>query len=384
MGGALAFSLPQLNTSSAGTNQLQAMIDGGWFSGAVPQNVAASNDPAVRPLACSGDESAPLAERARAYLAVNCAHCHQKGAGGTATIDLRHVAALPAMQTLDASPMQGTFQIDRPAIVKPGDPSRSVLLYRVRCSGRGRMPHIGSQTVDTDGVDVIRRWIAGLPAEGITPAVAGLSSTASAMTLVSQLEAGVLPPAQQDEWLTRARQAAPEIRNLFVRFQPAEYRQPTRRLDPARWETMTGDAAAGRKVFATKSVQCATCHQVAGQGGQIGPALDDVGHRLTRQQIVESVLQPSKKIDPRYAAWTAVTAQGKVHSGLLIERTEQHITLRTTKGENINIAREDLDELIKQTTSLMPDRLLEDLTDQQIVDLLTWLQTLQTSNVNQQ
>ena len=378
VGGTLAFTLPQLNVDRDGNNQLQAMMDGGWLTGPLPKSVANSDDPLVRPLTSSADEQAPLAERARSYLSVNCSHCHQKGAGGTATIDLRHEAGLAAMQAVDAVPMQGSFQLDGPAIVKPGDPHRSVLLYRMLCSGRGRMPHIGSHAVDARGVDVIRQWIASLEGPS-TPPQAGLQSTSAAMSLVAEFDARRVPSAQQSEWLRQAREAAPEIRNLFVRFQPAAWRQTPRALDPAQWDRLTGDPARGQRVFQTKSVQCSNCHQVGGAGGRIGPSLDDVGRRLSAREIREALLEPSKKIDPRFTAWTAVTTDGKVHSGLLQERTPGRVVLRTTKNEDIAIAREELDELIRQTTSLMPDRLLDDLSDQQIVDLLAYLATLQSS-----
>jgi hypothetical protein len=62
-----------------------------------------------------------------------------------------------------------------------------------------------------------------------------------------------------------------------------------------------------------------------------------------------------------------------VHSGLLISRTEVAVTLRTVRNEDVVIPKTDLEELIQQTVSLMPDRLLNDLTDEQIADLLAFL-----------
>jgi putative heme-binding domain-containing protein len=108
-------------------------------------------------------------------------------------------------------------------------------------------------------------------------------------------------------------------------------------------------------------------------GGQIGPPLDDVGRRLPRAEILQSMLQPSLKIDPRYTTWTVLTDEGKVVSGLLLKKTDQHVLLRTPQGKDKQIDRSAIEELIPQTTSLMPDRLLNDLTDQQIADLLAWL-----------
>ena len=120
-------------------------------------------------------------------------------------------------------------------------------------------------------------------------------------------------------------------------------------------------------------MQCINCHRVSQTGGQIGPALDDVGKRLKPAEILGSILDPSKKIDPKFAAWTALTIDGKVYSGLLMSRTESAVTLRTVRNEDVVIPKMDLEELIQQTVSLMPDRLLNDLTDQQIADLLAFL-----------
>ena len=91
----------------------------------------------------SGD--ADLHARARSYLAVNCSHCHQNGAGGTSTIDLRSDIVMEDTKTLNATPTQGLFQLQNATVITPGDPFRSVLYYRAACSGRGRMPHIGSE-----------------------------------------------------------------------------------------------------------------------------------------------------------------------------------------------------------------------------------------------
>ncbi|HZU39236.1 MAG TPA: hypothetical protein VFA18_25140, partial [Gemmataceae bacterium] len=109
------------------------------------------------------DAGAPLNERARSYLQVNCAHCHQFGAGGTADIDLRYDFPIEETKTLDIRPVQGTFDIPDARILAPGDPYRSVLYYRMSKLGGGRMPHIGSDYVDVRGVRLLHDWIRQLP-----------------------------------------------------------------------------------------------------------------------------------------------------------------------------------------------------------------------------
>lgn len=379
VGGTLAFTVPQLSceSSESSTDQLQQFAKDKRITGPLnsqAKGIPRTNVQAFERMVSSTDESASLDARARSYLAVNCSHCHQKGAGGTATIDLRHEATAGQMKTIGADPVQGTFQIADAAIVKPGDPYRSVLLYRTACSGRGRMPHIGAKMVDVDGVNMLRQWIAAMDESSPAAPSPSLDNTASAMSLLAQIDGGKIDDKKKAKFINEARNAAPEIRNLFVRFQSAEFReQLNRSLNVSHLLTLPGDRKSGAVVFANKSVQCANCHQVGGQGGKIGPALDGVGKRLPKDQILDAILYPSRKIDPKYAAWTALTVEGKVHSGLLETRTDAGVTLRTPKNEKINIAKDDLEELVQQTTSLMPDRLVNDLTDQQIADLLAFL-----------
>jgi hypothetical protein len=85
-----------------------------------------------------------LEDIARSYLHVNCAHCHQPGAGGTADLDLRLMTRLEKTKLLGFRPIQGTFDIPEARIIAPGDPYRSILCYRIAKLGRGRMPDLQS------------------------------------------------------------------------------------------------------------------------------------------------------------------------------------------------------------------------------------------------
>ena len=377
-GGALAFNVPQLNSArehesfSDPLAQLQAL--------AVVVGDPLKNEERLQQLYPSlvnpHDDAATVDARARSYLSVNCSHCHQRGAGGTATIDLRNAATDEEMKTLGVAPVQGTFQIPEAAIVAPMQPWKSVLLYRMACSGRGRMPHIGSNRVDVAGVKLIRDWISSVPSDSkITHSPkASLASTSAALELVDRIDHGNITNTERDRMLLEARTAPPEIRNLFTRFQPVEYQMQQNRIpDVATILSSSGDAKKGASLFADKRIQCVTCHRIGTTGGQIGPALDDVGRRLKPREILEAILQPSKKIDPKFAAWTALTVEGKAYSGLLVLRGESEVKIRTIKNKDVVIAKEDLEELIQQTVSLMPDRLLNDLTDEQIADLLSYL-----------
>ena len=68
---------------------------------------------------------------------------------------------LPLAETgaVDTVPAQGTFELKDPKILVPGDPARSLVLFRMERLGLGRMPHIASNVVDRRGVELIRTWI---------------------------------------------------------------------------------------------------------------------------------------------------------------------------------------------------------------------------------
>ncbi len=169
----LAFNAPQLDRNhdygGVTDNQLRTLQHIGvlafahrdWEKGQGKEKVLAKL-PAQK-LTNPFDATATLDERARSYLHVNCSHCHQFGAGGTALIDLRHDVALDRTKALEARPVQGTFEVPGAQILAPGDPFRSILYYRMAKSGPGRMPHIGSEFVDERGLRLMHDWIRQLP-----------------------------------------------------------------------------------------------------------------------------------------------------------------------------------------------------------------------------
>ena len=385
IGGPLAFTPPQLNrsvTTASGSmlNQLHALRDGGWLTGEIPDDPQSAVSQAAA-LTDPGDESADTVLRARSWLAANCSYCHQQHAGGTATIDLRHTIETSDMRLLGVNPVQGAFNLNAALLVSPGHPTDSVLLYRISTAGRGHMPHIGSATPDPRGISVVRDWIQTLAPNATEPATltkgsppAELTSTSQALEWMLALHDNSLAADDRQRLLEAARRAPPEISNLFERFQPVELRRRIRTMiDPGGVLAIAGDASAGRDMFFDKRTQCMVCHRIGTQGGAVGPALDDIGIRQTRAEILASLLEPSKKIDPKFATWVAQTTDGKVHSGLLMSRDGQKIVLRNAKAEDASLNATDVEELQPQAISLMPEKQLNDLSDADIAGLLEFL-----------
>jgi putative heme-binding domain-containing protein len=343
------------------------------------------------------DPAADLNERARSYLHANCAHCHQFGAGGTADLQLGYDVPLEETKTVEVRPAQGTFEIHGAHILSPGDPYRSVLLYRVSKLGPGRMPHIGSEMVDEQGTRLIHDWIAQLPVRKddrglLDKLVTGraaeradalnrlLSSTSSALLLAHALDRHRIPEAIRPQVLAAA-MARPEsqVRDLFERFLPDEQR--IKRLGsvirPEQVLALKGDATRGKELFfKAAGLQCVNCHRIADAGSTLGPDLSKVATKYTRAQILESILEPSKSIDPQYVAYLVETADGLVHTGLLAEKTAEKVVLKNAGDKELQLPAKKVERLVPQQKSLMPELLLRDLSAEQAADLLEFLASL--------
>ncbi|MBC8353957.1 MAG: PQQ-dependent sugar dehydrogenase [Planctomycetes bacterium] len=350
------------------------------------------------------DESASLEERARAYLHINCAHCHRRGGGGTAAMDVQHQLTLEKTNLLKARPTQGTFGIHGAEVLGAGDPYRSVLLYRMSKLGRGRMPYIGSSVVDDQGVELLHDWIASLKrdADNVPPptrttqlealnwlseseaasdaASELLTSTSGAIMAVHAINDGTISAENRDQIIQLAlKHEAIQIRDLFERFLPEEKR--TKRLgasiDPEEILNLSGDTRRGSDLFLnTAGVQCKNCHQVGKQGKAIGPELTQIGKKYNREQLLESLLFPSKRIDPKFVTQLIETTSGQVVTGLLIASSAKEMVLKDAQAKEIRVPRDEIDFAAPQQKSMMPDLLLQDLTAQQVADLLAFLDNL--------
>ena len=140
---------------------------------------------------------------------------------------------------------------------------------------------------------------------------------------------------------------------------------------------MSGDSERGRTVFfETAGVQCKTCHRIGKQGTSIGPDLDTIGKRYDRTQLLESILEPSKRIDPKFVTYLVETQAGRIYTGLLVKKDAHEVIIRDAQNKEVRIPSEQIEELVPQGQSLMPELLLRDMTAQQVADLLDYLHSL--------
>ncbi|MCX6954342.1 MAG: PQQ-dependent sugar dehydrogenase [Verrucomicrobia bacterium] len=137
-------------------NQIAAFIRLGLVGGRAP-------GPRAPHLVNPSDTSAPLEDRARAYLAANCSHCHVPNGGGNTLMDLTPWAQGERRHLIDAVPQHGDFGIKDARLVAPGNVGRSVLPRRVAMRGDSQMPPVGTIAGDPDGVKLIYEWVQSLP-----------------------------------------------------------------------------------------------------------------------------------------------------------------------------------------------------------------------------
>ena len=409
-GSALGFITPQLNREhdyeDSAASQLDTLAHIKIFETPLPTE--------KRPqLANPRDESADKDGRARAYLQTNCAHCHRMHAGGSVIAQMHYDLPLDKTNMVGARPSQGTFGIHAAQVIAPGDPFRSVLLYRMAKLGGGRMPHIGSTEVDRAGVELIYDWLRQmLPETG--KEIAGhesaakkrgeetaelarlraaesstvqleivdrlLSSTSGALLLLRSVDHRELSAATASLVTERAtRHSDVSIRDLFERFLPAEKR--IKRLGSVvRSEqilSLPGDPVRGRQVFfETSGVSCKNCHRIQKDGKEVGPDLTAIGKKLTRSQLLESILEPSKLIEPKYVTYLAETDDGRILAGLLLSKDDDEVVLKDAQDKVSRIPTQKIEQLVPQRQSLMPDLLFRDMTAQQVADLLAYLSSL--------
>jgi putative heme-binding domain-containing protein len=138
-----------------------------------------------------------------------------------------------------------------------------------------------------------------------------------------------------------------------------------------------GDPEHGRQVFfnAEKS-QCVKCHRVGDQGERIGPELTALGSRFPKVYIIESILEPSRTIAPSFETLGVVLKNGKVLYGIKVEETDRSITLVDSQLQKYVVNQADIEERQVHPTSTMPEGLEKRLTEDEFVDLISYLANL--------
>ncbi len=140
---------------------------------------------------------------------------------------------------------------------------------------------------------------------------------------------------------------------------------------------MQSNAQQGQAIFhRNKDTACSRCHRVQGEGSWVGPDLSSIGTKYGRKELLYHILNPSGAINYNYVAHTFLLDDGRVLNGLIVDRRDGTVVLKTATGERTTFAEEDIEEQEAQNVSLMPQDLVAKLTQQELADLVDYLSTL--------
>ncbi|MGH9837524.1 MAG: PVC-type heme-binding CxxCH protein [Blastocatellia bacterium] len=131
---------------------------------------------------------------------------------------------------------------------------------------------------------------------------------------------------------------------------------------------LQGDVNRGRDLYAST---CAKCHSPQNNRPRIGADLSGINNK-TKEELLNSIMNPSESIDPRFINYIISTRDGRIQDGILANETTGTITLRNTDGD-FTILRKNIAEIRASSLSLMPDGFEKSLTKQQVADIIAYL-----------
>lgn len=160
------------------------------------------------------------------------------------------------------------------------------------------------------------------------------------------------------------------------------------RLDKVGWEwtpelaaevltasTQRGVVGRGETVYRRISLQCINCHAIGSAGGLVGPNLISLGSSSQPDYILESLLVPDARLKEGYNTLSVLTDDGRATSGIPIGRTDSSLRLRLADGQEVEIPQDTIEQE-QPGKSLMPAGLVDSLTKDELIDLVTFLRAL--------
>jgi len=172
--------------------------------------------------------------------------------------------------------------------------------------------------------------------------------------------------ADERAWSAWAAKTHPEAAKALAAadgFDAAAWTKRVSAIDFAK-----GDAARGRAAF-TKAT-CAACHD---GGGAVGPSLAGIGKRFGRDDLLTSIVQPSKDVPARYRPTRVTTTDERTFTGVVIYEAADGVILQTGADTTVRIGGADIVSKKQVDVSLMPAGLLDKLSDAEVADLMAYL-----------
>ncbi len=136
-----------------------------------------------------------------------------------------------------------------------------------------------------------------------------------------------------------------------------------------------GDAARGERIFRRADLSCMRCHSVSRAGGQVGPELSAVGGTSPLDYVANSILNPNLAVKEQYVTRMFELSDGKVLSGVVVDRDETRVRIRDAQGKLVIIPKADIEDETAGV-SMMPQGLTKFLTHDELLDLIRFVSEL--------
>lgn len=147
------------------------------------------------------------------------------------------------------------------------------------------------------------------------------------------------------------------------------------KLDELLGKLKTGDASRGFQVFRSAKAACSACHRIGYVGGTVGPELTRIGATRSRRALLEAIVFPNARLEQSYTPIRILTSDGLVLNGLIVKETGDQIELVTGANQRVTIATSDIEQRQPSQVSIMPAGLEQQLSLDDLADLLTLLES---------
>ncbi len=115
--------------------------------------------------------------------------------------------------------------------------------------------------------------------------------------------------------------------------------------------------------------QCVRCHAIRGEGGTVGPDLSEIGDKLSREEIIRAMVEPSARLSPGYGSVKLTLKDGQVITGILMEENKEELVIKTSDAEPVEVnasrieKRENLTSAMPPMGTLMSKREIRDMVE---------------------